>query len=79
MWIYYVSSVQQPEQEEARNAPESKELQPIQADWDRPDSITACSQQFKKIILTQERNEASISVSLNLCENNPFRSHYFCF
>ncbi|XP_016374880.1 caspase-1-A-like [Sinocyclocheilus rhinocerous] len=58
-----VSSVQQPVQEDTRNAPEPMELQPIQADWHRPYSITACSQQFKHILLTQERNDIYLPTS----------------
>ncbi|XP_016113232.1 caspase-1-A-like isoform X2 [Sinocyclocheilus grahami] len=58
-----VSSVQQPVQEDTRNAPEPMELQPIQADWHRPHSITACSQQFKHTLLTQERNDIYLPTS----------------
>lgn len=39
------------------------ELQPIQSDWHRPYSITACSQQFKHRLLTQEKNEVYIPTS----------------
>uniref|UniRef100_A0A8C1EDB7 Caspase a n=1 Tax=Cyprinus carpio carpio TaxID=630221 RepID=A0A8C1EDB7_CYPCA len=52
-----LQEVQQPVQENAKNAPESMELQPIQSDWHRPYRITACSQQFKYSLLKQERND----------------------
>uniref|UniRef100_A0A8C1L4R5 Caspase b n=1 Tax=Cyprinus carpio TaxID=7962 RepID=A0A8C1L4R5_CYPCA len=58
-----LQEVQQPVQEEAKNAPESMELQPIQSDWHRPYRITACSQQFKYSLLKQERNEVYMPTS----------------
>ncbi|KAF4118083.1 caspase b-like [Onychostoma macrolepis] len=58
-----LQEVQQPVQEEPRNNPESMELQPIQSDWHRPYSITACSQQFKHILLTQEINDVYMPAS----------------
>ncbi|XP_016304294.1 caspase-1-A-like isoform X1 [Sinocyclocheilus anshuiensis] len=59
--LHEVSSVQQPVQEEVRNSPES--MQPIQSDWLRAYSITACSQQFKHRLLTQERNDVYMPTS----------------
>ncbi|XP_058626850.1 caspase b-like [Onychostoma macrolepis] len=58
-----LQEAQQPVQEEPRNNPESMELEPIQSDWHRPYSITACSQQFKHRLLTQERNDVYIPTS----------------
>ncbi|XP_073697597.1 caspase b-like isoform X2 [Garra rufa] len=52
-----LKEVQQPVQEERRNDDESMELQPIQSDWYRPYSITACSQLFKHKLLTEEKND----------------------
>ncbi|KAL0153534.1 hypothetical protein M9458_051148, partial [Cirrhinus mrigala] len=53
--------VQQPVQEEARNAPEYMDLQPIQSDWQRANSITPCSQQLKERLLKQKKSEATSS------------------
>lgn len=51
------------QQEDTRDGPEPMELQPIQADWHRPNSITACSQQFKHTLLKQEGNDVYIPTS----------------
>uniref|UniRef100_A0A672LGV4 Caspase-1-A-like n=1 Tax=Sinocyclocheilus grahami TaxID=75366 RepID=A0A672LGV4_SINGR len=60
---YTYNGVKQPVQEEVKNSPESMELQPIQSDWLRAYSITACSQQFKHRLLTQERNDVYMPTS----------------
>nr|UDP03913.1 caspase-1b [Carassius auratus] len=55
--------VPQPVKEDTIDGPEPMDLQPIQADWQRPNSITTCSQQFKNTLLKQNANDVYIPTS----------------
>ncbi len=74
----FLASVQQPVQEDARHAPVPVEPQPVQSDGERR-NMTPSSQEFKHKKLQEMGDEASISVSVNLCENNTFRCSQSCF
>ncbi len=63
----FLASVQQPVQEDAR-----------QSDGERC-NMTQSSQEFKHKKLQEMGDEASISISVNLCENNTFRCSQSCF
>ncbi|KAL1281471.1 hypothetical protein QQF64_000274 [Cirrhinus molitorella] len=65
-----LQEVQQHVQEEARNASVSMELQAIQSEWHRPDSITPCSQRFKDRLLTEEKNEARYRDGAEIDQSN---------
>ncbi|XP_059407695.1 caspase b-like [Carassius carassius] len=55
--------VPQPVKEDTIDGPKPMELQPIQADWQRPNSITKCSLKLKNTLLEQNGNDVYMPTS----------------